>query len=444
MNPRTPLHAASAFALATAPFAAPASAQVAASLVETGTAVTIDGEARTIDALETFNVNNVGGYALTAESVVALDDPETPNSEQRSVDYVYGSRLGEDGAVQYQRGPSVESFAIGADVSDTGSFLYRTNNNGISAIVRDGTALLAENQPVAAPSINGRYNVPNGPRTTADASSFSFASSLRTTSGAGAGNAVFGSAGAVAIGQFINNSAAGSSTVTSEGALQGTITGYAVSDDGVSFLGRGDVSGNPAVDDVVLTGSLTEEFDVLRVNGGAVRQGTAVVGGTAGDVYNTFSAFAVGNDGTRLFTGTLNGGDDAYLNLDGDFVLRTGDGVGGGTLDGAFTTAALNNTGDYATISTIDGLATLIVNGEAFLELGDQVRTSAGLEELTGLTAGGDTLGLTDGVDGVFDVYFKGSTASVSEALFSVTVPEPGTAALLVAGAAVLGRRRRA
>ena len=126
---------------------------------------------------------------------------------------------------------------------------------------------------MAAPTITGRYNVPNRPLLNADGSGFSFVGGLRTASGASAGNALFASSGDLSLAQFINNSAAGSSTVTSEGPLAANISSrYEVSPDGTRFITLGDVGGGFDRNSVVLFGSIADGVDVLQISGGAARE----------------------------------------------------------------------------------------------------------------------------------------------------------------------------
>ena len=436
MNTRTLLTAA-----LTLPLAGAASAQVATSLVEVGDVALVNGGVTTVDRLDGFNVNEVGGYAVLAAS------PRPDGTDLN--EFILGSLgatapvvLASEGA---QAGFTVDDFAGAPDIANDGTLAYRAGTTGTeSIVVRGGQAVAVRGNPVPASSgISGfTYRVPNRVQITADGTSTSFTSSL---DGSGAAGALFTDDGANApLKFFFSPSGGNQSTVVSGTALQANpgSSSYEVSSDGTRFIAEVDTGGNPADDGAVAVGFVGGAVTVPTVNGSPVREDSPIASGSS-ELWDDFDRFGVANDGTYLFTGSLAGGDE-YLAINGNIALRTGDTVGSGTIDGDFGTAELNNTGDYATIVGVGGGQSLVVNGQEVLSLGDAASTSVGLEALTGFSTGVDQLGITDAVDGVFSVYFQGSTASVSNALFVVAVPEPATAAVLAAGGLLLARRRRA
>ncbi len=227
---------------------------------------------------------------------------------------------------------------------------------------------------------------------------------------------------------------------------------FEASSDGSLFVTKVGLAGLPSAgDDVILLADLgTGTVTTATSSGVEIVEGGAIPG-VADAVWDNFNRFAIIDDGTFLFTGDYDDNSGAttdtidFLSINGDLTLVEGQTLAdGGVLGEGFDSAELSEAGDYATIAEVDSANSLIVNGDVVFTLRDAVLFDGELTELTSFNTGADQLGIVndgDG-DGVFDVFFSGSTLA-GDGLFSITVPEPASALLLAAGGALLARRRR-
>ena len=436
LTPTTPLLAASAFLAGTS-----ASAQVTATtLVETGDARVIRGQATTVESIDEFNVNPLGGYAL-------LSGDGTQEFILGNIEALPPGVFATEGNLA---GFTIDDFALAPDIANDGTVAFRagTTNGSEVVVFRGGQAVAVRGNAVpASTGISADFNFPNRVQISADGAGTSFTSSL-ANAGGGAG-ALFTDDGANAPLRFFDNESGGNqSTSTNEGTLDAAIgnSSYEVSSSGDRYIAEVDLGALATNDNAVVVGEVGGTPAVPVIGGSPIREGSPVTSGSA-DVWDDFDRFGIADDGTYLFTGDLADGTE-YLAVDGSIVLRTGDALGGGVVDGAFGTAEINNNGDYAAITTIadagETRQTLLVNGESLLTVGDAVATAAGVETLASLETGVDHLGISDAVDGAFNVYFEGTTVEGTNGLFVLLVPEPTTAAVLGLGGLLLGRRRRA
>lgn len=314
-------------------------------------------------------------------------------------------------------------------------------------------AIAVENQPVPAGGNLGDYRVPFRPQITPDGSRVLFFSSTipPASTGSSSGAAILTDGGSTSVAQFIFG-VPGSTTDVHGRAIDLIDSDFEASSDGSLFVTKVGLAGLPSAgDDVILLADLgTGTVTTATSSGVEIVEGGAIPG-VADAVWDNFNRFAIIDDGTFLFTGDYDDNSGAttdtidFLSINGDLTLVEGQTLAdGGVLGEGFDSAELSEAGDYATIAEVDSANSLIVNGDVVFTLRDAVLFDGELTELTSFNTGADQLGIVndgDG-DGVFDVFFSGSTLA-GDGSFSITVPEPASALLLAAGGALLARRRR-
>ncbi|MEM1355277.1 MAG: PEP-CTERM sorting domain-containing protein [Planctomycetota bacterium] len=399
---------------------------------------TVAGE--TASSLEAIRANEAGGYAFSFTDSSVGDE-----------DFIAGtanglsplSILAGEGTVD---GQTVISFLVNDfDFANNGSIAYRVGIDGsIEAVYRDASIVAIEGS--AVPALSGPvYRTPNRPGITADGTSVHFVASFDQPAGSFAGTGLFTDDGTTKLLAF------GDSLLG--GVVDFVDLDYSVSANGTNWI---DVFGDlaePAASDlvVVLNGA-------VYTSGGSNVQENVVVpiasGGDGSDTWDNFDFFAVNEAGQTLITGDLDTGandDDEFLAIDGVILFREGDTLGDGTeLNGTIRAAVMNEAGDWAVVWGEGAGATdiLLVNGEVVARIGDEVDLDGDLLPDPGITLtdienGRGNLDIGVNTAGQFDVYFQGDTSSGDTAFFAVTVPEPGSLALLGVGGLALLRRRR-
>ncbi len=105
----------------------------------------------------------------------------------------------------------------------------------------------------------------------------------------------------------------------------------------------------------------------------------AVAGGLPGELWDNFDFFGINESGDYLVTGDTDAASalDEFVLVNGVIVLREGDVLPEGTVDGSIEGGYLNSSGDWAVIWDIDtpggNVEALIFNGEVLLLEGEAV-----------------------------------------------------------------------
>lgn len=239
----------------------------------------------------------------------------------------------------------------------------------------------------------------------------------------------------------------------------------------IAFDTRVSDTGNSYITEVNVDTGLTSDDNVIVINGQAlsiggslVQEATAVpasVGGQGGENWDNFDRLGITDAGQYLITGDTDGAtsSDEFLLVNGQIALREGDSLAGGNLVSTIENAQMNEAGDWAATWGVDfgngEQEALIANGELVLSEGDQIDWNGdGIIDANDLGAtidgftGTDSLALGATDNGAFDIFFTADVVldngDVLEGAFRVTVPAPGSAALLAAFGLTAARRRRA
>jgi len=327
-------------------------------------------------------------------------------------------------------------------VGDNGEFIYSPSFNGDDAVFGQDGLILVENTqaPGFDPGINSTFH--SRPQMTDDGTAYWISG---FNDGAG---------GTSSIGRMLYKRDPGGaiSVVVKAGDL---IDGVPVDDGsgvGFSYAFSGDNSN--MINEVGLG-----DLDTLVVNGSGVAQEGASTG--QGDNWDNFDAVSINSAGNYVFSGDTDGdtGADEFIAYNGEIVLREGDSAAGVTIDGSVDALSINELGQAAFIwedtngealffapdasNLADTATILLAVGDEFDADGDSIADWI-IDDFNASAAIGPGLDLAE--DGL--VYFEVDLVSLDggtnvEAILSMVVPTPGSAALLAMAGLVGARRRR-
>ncbi|MEM7808755.1 MAG: PEP-CTERM sorting domain-containing protein, partial [Planctomycetota bacterium] len=437
--------------------ASPAAGQlVASALVTEGSALPGDS-AVIVDTISNVAANGVGGWGVTLADTDSLSRVYATSSLDPSTLTLLRS---EGDVLAEGTVTGVESFF---GISDTLDVLNGLVIDGDEAIYRNSIKAILE--PEATPVPGTFWTFGSGPDISSGGLGH-FVGGFGTVQGGGTqARGVFS---VDDVGDVKPLIVAGDVVGGTGGEIVGSSAspgfGGGVSADGTFYAYEVALDALTSVDGIIVVNDVA----ATSAGGGLLREGMAIeaaAGGLAGEAWDNFDAVKINEAGTLLVTGDTAGdfNFDEFLYLGDQIVLREGDAIGAGTVDGAIEWADLNESGDWAVIWDVDfgsgDVEVLIVNGEIVLVEGDAVDSNndgvvdsadAGtLSNFTGLR----NVALGERINGVVDVYFTadvdtlGTTGSGDdlESAFrvSVVIPEPGSIAMLGAGALTLLRRRR-
>ena len=182
--------------------------------------------------------------------------------------------------------------------------------------------------------------------------------------------------------------------------------------------------------------------EVLETDGVLIRAGNEIPAsaGGIGDSFDNFDFMNVTETGSYMVTGDSDGATatDEFVMIDGEIVMREGDVVGPGVIDGAIEGAFMNEDGNWAAIWDVDiaagNVEALIFNGELLLTEGqpvdwngdgviDDSDQNAEIENFTGISA--LTMTRVDNA-GILSIYFTADcdvNGVTLEGGFEVRVP---------------------
>ncbi|MBX3323438.1 MAG: hypothetical protein KF757_10640 [Phycisphaeraceae bacterium] len=249
------------------------------------------------------------------------------------------------------------------------------------------------------------------------------------------------------------------SRVLSSGDVIGNTGGLTVAfPSGINFDYHVSGNGNHYINN--LTAATVAASDtMIAVNGSMVAQEGGATG--QGDAWQNFDLVSINNSGNYIFTGDTNAATnmDEFIAFNGVIGLREGQMVDGLTLGSAVNAASLNNLNQAVFVwTTVQETETLFFASDAsnlaasvkLLSVGDlfdEDNDGIGDWTVTDFNASGI---IGPGLDFADDGYvfvevdlrsLDGSTTI--EAIISLRVPSPASAAVLVLGALAAARRRR-
>lgn len=458
---------ASAAGLAVVVIAGSANAQVASAQIrEDGAAPAGLPAGYIVGSISNPAQNRVGGWGFGFNG-------EDPAAIGPTISAFFGNAAGGAGALLRQEGTfagfeqtSFESFW---GLGDAGVINYSPSvtrlsdgTTGLDGVWSDSTPVAVEEDPsVSEP---GRFvSFGSRPNSLADGTPV-WVGGLTDTQGGGTqdrylylgteSNPVLGSGSVIA----------GQGTIS---AGSGIDFDFRFSGDGSNYLTPVDIAEGSSTDD----GLLVQNGNALFINGGVVREASPNManGALPGENWDNFDFMGVSNAGDTWFTGDTDAAtsEDEFVAMNNDIILREGASIstpsGNATISGSIEGGYMNDSGDWAVIWDVDvasgdNLEALIVNGVGILLEGDSVdwngdgvidagEQSNAIANFTGISA------LTVGeraADGTFqvaftaDIDFDGTSTSSDdlEGGFLITVPAPGTLALLGLGGLAIRRRR--
>ena len=432
--------------------ASPAAAQTASALLRDGDAVP-GAPAETIDSISNSAVNHAGGYAFTINST----------GSGTTLSHAWGNPAGGAGGVMRTEGTigdySQQSFESFFGISNTGQVAYSpsctytpSGSTGLDGVWLDDLPIAVEELPY--PHLADWYwSFGSRPGVTANGQPYFVGGITDTLGGSTDNRGLFYGMDATPLllgGDTVPNLPAvlsPSSTVSFD---------YRFSAMGSDYIAEVQMEGSTASDNAIVRGGVG-----LMVGGGLVREESPLpeaIGGLAGELWDNFDFLGVTESGKYMITGdsTAATSMDEFLLLNGQIAHREGDAVADGVYAGNIEGAYLNEQGDYAYIWELtngDGnFEALFFNGELVLMEGDLIDWNGDglidgldgggvLDNFTGISA----LTLGDRVDGLADIYFTADVdfdGTTIEGGFRLTIPEPGSLALLALGTLALRRRR--
>ena len=207
------------------------------------------------------------------------------------------------------------------------------------------------------------------------------------------------------------------------------------------------------------TNAATNDQVLVRDVGGAAtvvaREGDAINANGGPDSIELVLQLALAENGKWAFRGNLAvapATSDSFILTENGFYRQEGEAVpelGAGVVTGNLNGIDMNSNGDVISLADIVGAADPNIDEGLFFN--DTLIITDGVQA-PGLPAGTllmdigfENMFINDAGLMLFESTYGDGTTTTGEGLFSVVVPEPGTATLLGAGAlALLARRRRA
>ena len=201
-----------------------------------------------------------------------------------------------------------------------------------------------------------------------------------------------------------------------------------------------------------------DQILVRDVNGAATivaREGDVINANGGPDAISLVLQITLAENGKWAFRGNLDvapATSDSFILTENGFYRQEGEAVpelGAGVVTGNLNGIDMNSNGDVISLADIVGHADPNVDEGLFFN--DQLIITDGVQAPglpTGtilIDIGFENMFINDAGLMIFESTYGDGTTTTGEGLFSVVVPEPGTATLLGAGAlALLARRRRA
>ncbi|MEM8835734.1 MAG: hypothetical protein AAGD00_07935 [Planctomycetota bacterium] len=415
---------------------------------------TLPGDAtQTITGIGSPDANAVGGYVFQAASEDAAGNVTQSHAIGEPVGLA-AKTLRTEGMVA---GFNQTAFEFRIGISDSGSLTYSATIDEGDSVFVDDNPILIDGQPFGNDPVNTLASFGSRPGMTANGQPW-FIGGVTDSVGGSTQNRFL----------YIGNQIVLQGGDSVDAGLPNVLIGGS----SISFDSRVSDTGQTYISEVnVDTGSSADD-NVMVINGQAitlggtfVQEGVAVpasVGGIGGEAWDNFDNVGINDAGDFLITGDTNGdtATDEFLLVNGQIILRQGDSFAGGTLDASIDAAQMNEAGDWAAIWGADfgsgSLEILMANGQLVVSEGDLVDWNgdgvidandqgAVLDDFTGIDE--LALGATDSA-GRFDVFFTADVildnGDELEGAFRITVPAPGTIAVVGALGFTAGRRRRA
>ncbi len=219
---------------------------------------------------------------------------------------------------------------------------------------------------------------------------------------------------------------------------------------GTNFISPIDVASAASNDLVIVVNG-----SAISPGGNVMREGTPIpisLGANGKDSWDNFDFMGITESGDYLVTGDTDGAldSDEFVFVNGEFVMREGDVVGGFTTSGSIEGGFLNEDGDWSVIWDVEtdtgSVEALIVNGQLVLMGGDAVDwdndgviTAADDGAVLDVFTGISSLSMSDRnangeVNLVFTADVINAAGASAEGAFTLTmvVPEPASAQMLI------------
>ena len=354
-------------------FATAAFGQVATALISQGEPLAGDMLGTEIISINNPATNGVGGFAFTVNT-----------GPDATFNNIWGNPVAGPGTVlqaeQTVGDLTITSFESFFGMSDAGDVFYGTSTTsaasgetGLDGVFLNDFSILNEEEPIA--SLPGFFSTFNSrPGITFTGMPY-WVGGVSTTQGGGTQQRVLFkelSATPVLMG--------GDTIVGITEPLQantGIDFDVRFSAAGTNYILVSDLESSAAINTVVVLNG-----EAATVGGAVLREGTVIPsssGGNGVETWDNFDFLGIRENGGFMVTGDSDAAAlvDEFVLIDGEIVLREGDAVNGGTLNGSIEGAFLNEDGDWAVTWDYDvgadNFEVLIVNGEVVLAEGDAV-----------------------------------------------------------------------
>lgn len=343
-------------------------------------------------------------------------------------------------------------------ISDAGGWIYSpalTSAGAPDAVVTNNGVLLAGGD--AAPGEPGRFNTFNSrPRMVANGSAFWMAGSSVTAGGSSSNRA------------FLRNTNPANPAATTLLYKGGdTIAGLTLSTLTSNFTFDASDNANNTIHEVglALGGAVTTANDTGILRNGStwvMREGDVAAGGNGTEVHQNFGGMGINNAGNFVVAGDTNNANtaqDHYIAYNGTIELKEGQSIGSYLLNGPVDAISINNNNLVAFLwdsgpakeGLFVGTAGNLINSSLLLQTGDLVDIDGDtiadfvLQDFNAAASIAPGLDLSDNGNTVFvnvDLRAIGGTTDIV-AIIGVTIPAPGSAALLGLAGLLAARRRR-